>query len=142
MCKHRDGRLQADSKCLGQTAAHSSEVSALGREEAHIGTGNIQALRILPAWAQYSAYEESVYQESQEEADIWARFMAMGLAKGLEWAKKMVVAQGVQQQSETSTVTNIDEVQPSDSGLCLQSEESTQRKPKIRDRQGLWLEAN
>ncbi|KAJ1118347.1 hypothetical protein NDU88_006539 [Pleurodeles waltl] len=61
---------------------------------------------------------------NQEEADIWARFMAMRQAKGLEWAKKMVVAQGVQRQSETFAATNADEVQPSDSGLCLLSQES------------------
>ncbi|KAJ1137549.1 hypothetical protein NDU88_003947 [Pleurodeles waltl] len=48
----------------------------------------------------------------------------MGQAKGLEWAKKMVAAQGVQQLSETPAATNTDEVQPSDSGLCLLSEES------------------
>ncbi|KAJ1099582.1 hypothetical protein NDU88_004681 [Pleurodeles waltl] len=76
------------------------------------------------------------HEENQEEADIWAKFMAMGQAKGLEWAKKMVAAQGVQQQSETSAVTNTDKVQPSDSGLCLLSEESviapTKRKRPSR----------
>ncbi|KAJ1140315.1 hypothetical protein NDU88_006672 [Pleurodeles waltl] len=63
-------------------------------------------------------------EENQEEADIWVRFMAMGQLKSLEWAKKMVAAQGVQQLSETPAVTNTDEVQASDSGLCLLSEES------------------
>ncbi|KAJ1099254.1 hypothetical protein NDU88_004357 [Pleurodeles waltl] len=62
--------------------------------------------------------------ENQEEADIWTRFMAMGQAKGLEWAKMMVAAQGVQQPLETPAPTNTDEVQPSDSGLCLLSDES------------------
>ncbi|KAJ1088962.1 hypothetical protein NDU88_002116 [Pleurodeles waltl] len=63
-------------------------------------------------------------EENQEEADIWVRFMAMDQAKGLEWAKKMVAAQGVQQPLETPAPTNTDEVQPSDSGFCLISEES------------------
>ncbi|KAJ1178687.1 hypothetical protein NDU88_003929 [Pleurodeles waltl] len=63
-------------------------------------------------------------EENQEEADIRVRFLAMGQAKGLEWAKKMVAAQGVQQRSETSPITNTDKVQPSDSGLCLLTEES------------------
>ncbi|KAJ1104895.1 hypothetical protein NDU88_002303 [Pleurodeles waltl] len=49
--------------------------------------------------------------------------MAMGQAKGLEWAKMTVVAQGVQQPLETPALTNTDEVQPSDSGLCLLSDE-------------------
>ncbi|KAJ1193855.1 hypothetical protein NDU88_003151 [Pleurodeles waltl] len=40
-------------------------------------------------------------EENQEEVDIWMRFMAMGQAKGLEWAKVMVAAQGVQQPLET-----------------------------------------
>ncbi|KAJ1210781.1 hypothetical protein NDU88_006143 [Pleurodeles waltl] len=48
----------------------------------------------------------------------------MGQANGLEWEKKKVAAQGVQQQSGTPAATNTDEVQPSDSGLCLLSEES------------------
>ncbi|KAJ1136481.1 hypothetical protein NDU88_002897 [Pleurodeles waltl] len=61
-------------------------------------------------------------EENQEEADIWTRFMAMGQAKGLEWAKMMVAAQGVQ-QSGTSAMTSTNEVQPSDSGLCLLSDE-------------------
>ncbi|KAJ1199517.1 hypothetical protein NDU88_003351 [Pleurodeles waltl] len=63
-------------------------------------------------------------EENQEEAEIWAKFMAMGQAKGLEWARKMVAALGVQQQSENPAATNTDEVQPSDSGLCLPSGES------------------
>ncbi|KAJ1207017.1 hypothetical protein NDU88_002410 [Pleurodeles waltl] len=63
-------------------------------------------------------------EENQEEADIWTRFMGMDQAKGLEWAKMMVAAQGVQQPFETPTQTNTDEVQPSDSGLCLISDES------------------
>ncbi|KAJ1213887.1 hypothetical protein NDU88_001517 [Pleurodeles waltl] len=62
-------------------------------------------------------------EENQKEADIWTRFMAMGQAKGLEWAKMMVVAQGVQQPLETPAPTNTDEVQLSDSGLCLRSDE-------------------
>ncbi|KAJ1085397.1 hypothetical protein NDU88_005529 [Pleurodeles waltl] len=62
-------------------------------------------------------------EENQEEADIWTRFMAMGQAKGLEWAKMMVAAQGVQQPLETPALTSTDEVQPSDSGLCLLSDE-------------------
>ncbi|KAJ1215312.1 hypothetical protein NDU88_002921 [Pleurodeles waltl] len=63
-------------------------------------------------------------EENPEEADIWTRFIAMGQAKGLEWVKMMVAAQGVQQPLETPAPTNTDEVQPSDSGLCLLSEES------------------
>ncbi|KAJ1089640.1 hypothetical protein NDU88_002789 [Pleurodeles waltl] len=63
-------------------------------------------------------------EENQEEADIWTRFIAMGQAKGLEWAKMMVAAQGVQQPLETPAPTNTDEVQPSDSVLCLLSDES------------------
>ncbi|KAJ1214053.1 hypothetical protein NDU88_001681 [Pleurodeles waltl] len=47
----------------------------------------------------------------------------MGQAKGLEWAKMMVAAQGRQQLLGTPTPTNTDEVQPSDSGLCLLSGE-------------------
>ncbi|KAJ1149708.1 hypothetical protein NDU88_002513 [Pleurodeles waltl] len=61
--------------------------------------------------------------ENQEEAAIWMRFMAMVQAKGLEWAKMMVAAQGVQQPLETPVLMNTDEVQPSDSGLCLLSDE-------------------
>ncbi|KAJ1144624.1 hypothetical protein NDU88_010921 [Pleurodeles waltl] len=57
-------------------------------------------------------------EENQTEPDMWTRFMAMGQAKGLEWAKKMVAAQGVQQPSETPALMNTDEVQPSDSGKC------------------------
>ncbi|KAJ1083240.1 hypothetical protein NDU88_003399 [Pleurodeles waltl] len=49
--------------------------------------------------------------------------MAMGQAKGLEWAKMMVAAQGVQQPLETPALGKTDEVQPSDSGLCLLSDE-------------------
>ncbi|KAJ1118742.1 hypothetical protein NDU88_006929 [Pleurodeles waltl] len=41
-------------------------------------------------------------EENQEEVDIWTRFLAMGKARGLEWAKKMVAAQGGQQPLETS----------------------------------------
>ncbi|KAJ1202081.1 hypothetical protein NDU88_005884 [Pleurodeles waltl] len=63
-------------------------------------------------------------EENQEEADIWTKFMAMGQAKGLEWAKMMVAAHGVQQPLETPAPTNTDEVQPSDSGLCILSDES------------------
>ncbi|KAJ1163104.1 hypothetical protein NDU88_003567 [Pleurodeles waltl] len=65
-------------------------------------------------------------EEKQEEADIWTRFLAMGQARGLEWAKKMVAAQGGQQPLEHLPLppVNTDEVQPSDSGLCLLSEES------------------
>ncbi|KAJ1206664.1 hypothetical protein NDU88_002066 [Pleurodeles waltl] len=70
--------------------------------------------------------------ENQEEADIWTRFMAMGQAKGLEWAKMMVAAQGVQQPLETAAPTNTDEVLPSDSGLCLLSEESVAAPAKRR----------
>ncbi|KAJ1128643.1 hypothetical protein NDU88_007018 [Pleurodeles waltl] len=62
--------------------------------------------------------------DNQEEAEIWAKFMVMRQAKGLEWAKKMVAAQGVQQQSEIPAASNKDEVQPSDSGLCVLSGES------------------
>ncbi|KAJ1204907.1 hypothetical protein NDU88_000342 [Pleurodeles waltl] len=36
----------------------------------------------------------------------------------------MVAAQGAQQQSEDNAAANTDEVQPSDSGLCLRSVES------------------
>ncbi|KAJ1117167.1 hypothetical protein NDU88_005367 [Pleurodeles waltl] len=61
-------------------------------------------------------------EENPEEADVWSRFMAMGQAKGLEWAKVMVAAQGVQ-QSGNPALTSTNEVQPSDSGLCLLSEE-------------------
>ncbi|KAJ1148221.1 hypothetical protein NDU88_001058 [Pleurodeles waltl] len=57
--------------------------------------------------------------ENQEEVEVWSKFMAMGQAKGLEWARKMVAAQGAQQQSEDNAAANTDEVQPSDSGLCL-----------------------
>ncbi|KAJ1162688.1 hypothetical protein NDU88_003155 [Pleurodeles waltl] len=71
-------------------------------------------------------------EENQEEANIWAKFMAMGQAKGLEWAKQMVVAQGAQQQSGASAATNTDEVQPSDSGLCLLSEERVAAPAKRR----------
>ncbi|KAJ1164529.1 hypothetical protein NDU88_004966 [Pleurodeles waltl] len=62
--------------------------------------------------------------ENQEEAEIWAKFMAMGQAKGLEWARKMVAAQGAQQQLENTAAANTDEGQPSDSGLGLPSGES------------------
>ncbi|KAJ1130824.1 hypothetical protein NDU88_009171 [Pleurodeles waltl] len=62
-------------------------------------------------------------EENQEEAEIWAKFMAMGQANGLEWAKKMVAAQGAQQQVENSGVIDVNEVQPSDSDICLLSEE-------------------
>ncbi|KAJ1089489.1 hypothetical protein NDU88_002640 [Pleurodeles waltl] len=61
---------------------------------------------------------------NQEEAEVCLKFMAMGQAKGLEWAWKMVAAQGAQQQSENTAAANTDEVQPSDSGLCLLSGES------------------
>ncbi|KAJ1173606.1 hypothetical protein NDU88_005435 [Pleurodeles waltl] len=61
-------------------------------------------------------------EENPEEADVWSRFMAMGQAKGLEWAKVMVAAQGVQ-QSGNPALTSTNEVQPSDSGLCLLSDE-------------------
>ncbi|KAJ1101298.1 hypothetical protein NDU88_006369 [Pleurodeles waltl] len=44
-------------------------------------------------------------EENQEEADIWR-------------------TQGVQQPLETPTPTNTEEVQPSDSGFCLLSDES------------------
>ncbi|KAJ1195690.1 hypothetical protein NDU88_004958 [Pleurodeles waltl] len=63
-------------------------------------------------------------EENQEEAEVWSKFMAMGQAKELEWARKMVAAQGAQQQSEDNAAANTDEVQPSDSGLCLRSVES------------------
>ncbi|KAJ1097661.1 hypothetical protein NDU88_002778 [Pleurodeles waltl] len=63
-------------------------------------------------------------EENQEEAEIWAKFMAMGQANGLEWARKMVAAQGAQQQLENPGAANTNEVQPSDSGLCLLSGES------------------
>ncbi|KAJ1115364.1 hypothetical protein NDU88_003588 [Pleurodeles waltl] len=63
-------------------------------------------------------------EENQEEAEIWAKFMAMGQANGLEWARKMVAAQGAQQQLENTGVTNTNEVQSSDSGLCLLRRES------------------
>ncbi|KAJ1154307.1 hypothetical protein NDU88_007060 [Pleurodeles waltl] len=63
-------------------------------------------------------------EENQEEAEIWAKFMAMGQANGLEWARKMVAAQGAQQQLENPRAANTNEVQPSDSGLCLLSGES------------------
>ncbi|KAJ1155868.1 hypothetical protein NDU88_008593 [Pleurodeles waltl] len=62
-------------------------------------------------------------EENQEEADIWTRFMAMGQTKGLKWAKMLVAAQGVQQPLETPALTNTDKAQPSDSGLCLLSDE-------------------
>ncbi|KAJ1170939.1 hypothetical protein NDU88_002810 [Pleurodeles waltl] len=61
-------------------------------------------------------------EENPEEADVWSRFMAMGQAKGLEWAKMMAAAQGVQ-QSGNPALTSTNEVQPSDSGLCLLSDE-------------------
>ncbi|KAJ1208593.1 hypothetical protein NDU88_003976 [Pleurodeles waltl] len=63
-------------------------------------------------------------EENQEEAEVWSKFMAMGQAKGLEWERKMVAAQGAGQQSENTVAANTDEVQPSDSGLCLLSGES------------------
>ncbi|KAJ1109238.1 hypothetical protein NDU88_006601 [Pleurodeles waltl] len=63
-------------------------------------------------------------EENQEEAEVWAKFMAMGQAKGLDWVKKMVAAQGAQQQSKDNAAANTDEVQPADSGLCLRSVES------------------
>ncbi|KAJ1174544.1 hypothetical protein NDU88_006365 [Pleurodeles waltl] len=63
-------------------------------------------------------------EENQEDADIWTRFMAMGQTKGLEWAKMMVAAQGVQQPLETPAPTNANKVQPSDSGLCLLNDKS------------------
>ncbi|KAJ1123130.1 hypothetical protein NDU88_001603 [Pleurodeles waltl] len=63
-------------------------------------------------------------EENQEEAEVWSKFMAMVQAKGLEWARKMMAAQDAQQQSEDNAAANTDEVQPSDSGLCLRSVES------------------
>ncbi|KAJ1162410.1 hypothetical protein NDU88_002878 [Pleurodeles waltl] len=63
-------------------------------------------------------------EENQKEAEIWAKFMAMGQANGLEWARKMVAAQGAQQQLENPGAANTNEVQPSDSGLCLLNGES------------------
>ncbi|KAJ1119854.1 hypothetical protein NDU88_008039 [Pleurodeles waltl] len=62
--------------------------------------------------------------ENQEEAEVWAKFMALGQAKGLDWVKKMVAVQGAQQQSEDNAAANTHEVQPTDSGLCLRSVES------------------
>ncbi|KAJ1156512.1 hypothetical protein NDU88_009231 [Pleurodeles waltl] len=63
-------------------------------------------------------------EENQEEAEIWAKFMAMGQANGLEWARKMVAVQGAQQQLENTGARKTNEVQLSDSGLCLLSRES------------------
>ncbi|KAJ1204836.1 hypothetical protein NDU88_000274 [Pleurodeles waltl] len=60
-------------------------------------------------------------EENQEEAEIWAKFMAMGQAKGLEWARKMVAVQGAQQQLENTAAANADEGQPSNSGFGLPS---------------------
>ncbi|KAJ1088861.1 hypothetical protein NDU88_002015 [Pleurodeles waltl] len=69
----------------------------------------------------------------------------MGQAKGLEWARKMVAAQGAQQQLENTAAANTDEVQPLDSGLCLPSGESViapaKRKRPARASAGNKLKA-
>ncbi|KAJ1081781.1 hypothetical protein NDU88_001956 [Pleurodeles waltl] len=62
--------------------------------------------------------------------------MAMAEANGLEWARKMVAAQGAQQQLENPEATNTNEELPSDSGLCLLSGESVVAPAKRKRRQG------
>ncbi|KAJ1131442.1 hypothetical protein NDU88_009779 [Pleurodeles waltl] len=84
-------------------------------------------------------------EENQEEAEVWSKFMAVGQAKGLERARKMVAAQGAEQQSENTVAANTDEVQPSDSGLCLLNGESVvapaKRKHPTRTTAGNKLKA-
>ncbi|KAJ1126542.1 hypothetical protein NDU88_004949 [Pleurodeles waltl] len=61
---------------------------------------------------------------NQEVTEVWAKFMAMGQAKGLEWARKMLAMRG-EQQAATPARTDTDGVQPSDSGLGAQSHKSS-----------------